>query len=480
MTAHHLTSLDYRVNDNDFILFQDRTDAEAAPLPSLVPSAKSSHLDGLRGLAALIVAIWHGFQSYFWAHRIWDNRYTPSIFPLTFILNGPHMVSIFFALSGRVLVERLYKSPPQDLGKVLAKAILRRQIRLLLPIYATCALLWLFTRSGIPSFAHALFSNHVSTHVLDGGYGAAWHDMRIVAATPFPSTYAIFGHFFLQTENNIWNYAVFWTLPFELVGSDIIYILTLICLCHEIFGLVLLFSVFMVINSWGNFLYSPFVGGLLLCHLKHGLPSYSYLSSRPAFRLCKTVVLVFCFGISLIFWSCTNEYYGPTGELPIHSRLASYGDIRRSGSIAAVATIYWIDETTLGHAIFTIRPLQFLGKTSFGLYLIHGGCMTTVASSVIAFLLMYTSLSYGASVCIGVAIGIAVAIPLGYWFVIYIDSYILTVSQKFTNMCLGERKSCQGEIDALLEGVSALGQHLIQVARNLVSRTSDPFTRRYH
>lgn len=112
------------------------------PLPPITPSeprtTKLLHLEGLRGLAALIVAIHHYKQSTFrqigfdWAEESF-HRHVWHIF-----WDGTFSVTVFFVLSGRVLTASfLKKKGPM---KSLASAIVRRPVRLGVPVAIAMAI----------------------------------------------------------------------------------------------------------------------------------------------------------------------------------------------------------------------------------------------------------------------------------------------------------------------------------------------------
>lgn len=161
-------------------------------------------LDGLRGWAALSVVIYHlCWESFGVAFPVFRSG-LPS-----FLGNGSLAVAIFFALSGYVLTIRRWRSP--DNGNLLL-TLLRRYLRLTLPILAIVLIVWaLMSLRLTPTTAAA-----ARIHREDWLGTFANFDPDFVDALGFATvrTYWIaFTH----------NYGPFlWTMIVELAGSLIV------------------------------------------------------------------------------------------------------------------------------------------------------------------------------------------------------------------------------------------------------------------
>ncbi|MEV8041858.1 acyltransferase [Arthrobacter sp. NPDC080082] len=115
-------------------------------MPNQHGSTRVTQLDGLRGLAALVVVACHALSTLPWVGRVVSNdrstRLTSSemwaVFsPLHVLWNGTPAVHVFFVLSGFVLILPFTKSLP---GRSWAPYYAKRLLRLYLPAWAALAL----------------------------------------------------------------------------------------------------------------------------------------------------------------------------------------------------------------------------------------------------------------------------------------------------------------------------------------------------
>ena len=189
-------------------------------------SRDTAWLDGLRGLAALIVfsSHFHQFLHIPYIEVPWGAReeYKWQIWRLPFLrlwtCGGHAQVSIFFVLSGFVLswapLQMIRQGQFERLVTSLGSATLRRWIRLYLPCFA------------VAFWACLMF----------------WFDIRQIALKPRKDTlleqlwdYVIANEKFanpFMIDRNGWNAqhgyeSVMWTIPFEYSGSLLIFLLSL-------------------------------------------------------------------------------------------------------------------------------------------------------------------------------------------------------------------------------------------------------------
>lgn len=175
---------------------------------------RNRQLDGLRGIASIIVLCVHGIIAFNFAiftgqtkHSIfsWDIYYSGAPFLLP--LAGNFGVCLFFVLSGYVLSISLSNS---NLG--LIALIFKRYTRFTIPILAACLTSYALLASGfIYNQEFALISKStwladqmqqnpiLSEAIYEGLIGALW------TTNPTKTTYS----------------AVLWTMPIEFRGSII-------------------------------------------------------------------------------------------------------------------------------------------------------------------------------------------------------------------------------------------------------------------
>ena len=105
---------------------------------NLLHAKRNTQLDGIRGIAALSVALFHFFRA-FDNSFISGEKYINHSFISTF-WNGHFAVALFFVLSGYIFFQKFYKS---NLRNGL-KACIKRFLRLSMPIFIVCLIAFLF------------------------------------------------------------------------------------------------------------------------------------------------------------------------------------------------------------------------------------------------------------------------------------------------------------------------------------------------
>ncbi|CAN5705493.1 hypothetical protein BH09PLA1_BH09PLA1_30050 [soil metagenome] len=139
---------------------------------ALAPPNRFTHLDGLRGLAALYVVLHHA-----WAEVAWTASGLPAIVKqLThFLSHGTLAVDVFIVLSGFVLMMPVLASPDRKLRGGIVGFVKRRAMRILPPYYgalAICLLLIAFVPQlrnpsggrwddALPAFSFGAIGSHL-------------------------------------------------------------------------------------------------------------------------------------------------------------------------------------------------------------------------------------------------------------------------------------------------------------------------------
>jgi peptidoglycan/LPS O-acetylase OafA/YrhL len=305
--------------------------------------ARLETLDGLRGSACLAVIIFHFFSA-FVPQLISEQSEVPwwiSDTPVGIIYNGGFAVSIFFVLSGFVVASAVRAQPPLIFVWI---ALCRRYLRLAIPS-ACSTVLALHLLTAMPEVAPQLQSL----------LPQPW--LTYVIGSPFPSLAdAVFEGalgVFVSGSSLINN--VLWTMKIELIGSFAIILTFSILRGHTRNLALVLLAAGLLIN--GRPEYGAFMLGALLC--------VAYRHNHLKVEWGAAAML---FAIVVGAWT---KGFGDRIGLPLSSTLALGEPHKVWHTAAAVSLVY---------AALTYRPLMkllsspipmFLGRISFGLYLLH-------------------------------------------------------------------------------------------------------------
>jgi peptidoglycan/LPS O-acetylase OafA/YrhL len=220
---------------------------------------KLQHIEGIRGLAAIIVVLHHYTLAFYPALNYGDISQThigdgnlELLFartPLNLIYNGGFAVCIFFILSGYVLSNSYHQTQNPT---ILTHYAIKRYFRLWVPVSGSIILAYIFiktglmTNMGLDSITKA--GDWLSSSFnQDGGFVDVIQNMFVNV-------------FFLK--DNKYN-PVLWTMTYELLGSLLIFSFLIIThpLKHKASLYIVLILVLFITQN--NF-YAAFILGVLL------------------------------------------------------------------------------------------------------------------------------------------------------------------------------------------------------------------------
>lgn len=316
-------------------------------------------LDGLRGVAAVSVVLFH-YMACFMPNLVPD--YSRSVpwwvdTPIGLFFNGGFAVSLFFVLSGFVLASASAhrKSP-------LWWDLIARWVRLAGPATASVLIAWALLR---------LFPT--ATERLDAVISSGWHQHVLQESIPGLHRAAFDGLFgnFINGYSSFNN--VLWTMKLELIGSVGVFVFyRVVAERWRLHGLVVVLVAMAVLHVEPAFV--AFALGGVGCELV----------SRHILRMRnRTACCLFGLGILLAFPAAGFSARWGLAALP---PLLKIGD--PPSMIAPLAAFLMLLAVVQSPTI--ARPLRspiglFLGRVSFPLYLIHVPLLyTLVAASVIA------------------------------------------------------------------------------------------------
>jgi peptidoglycan/LPS O-acetylase OafA/YrhL len=355
-------------------------------------SSRIPALDGLRGLAAFIVVVFH-FLCLLVPTAVTgmtpSSTITIAKTPIALLWDGRFAVSVFFVLSGFVMA-----AAAERRHEMLITNTVTRYVRLAVPAMASAVLAWMLLSIFPTATTDLKNSAEIPSWWLGGTYqqpippvGDAVYD-------------GLIGNF-LTGRSRFNN--VLWTMRFELIGSVGLFLAywlssgrsRLILLC--VAGLVILGSARI------HPAYVAFVLGALMYE------AYARQRIGDLGRSIPVVALV----IGLLLGAA-----GP--EAAVQWGAPDWVPWRFKGAIPVVGAtmlIYAILVLTVVGKFLSARLFQWLGRVSFGLYLVHAPLLYTV----VAF--AHTHFGWNAAVLAPAYLGATLA--LAHLFTLCIDEPVL-------------------------------------------------------
>lgn len=380
---------------------------------------KITSLDGLRGIASLIVVVSHIFM-WFTPYLHGGPALNPNLSgtsmllfdsPLTFLYRGNSAVWLFFVLSGFVLSYGLLKQ--RDSIDAIRKTACKRYFRLGIPVFISVMICYLLMITGAykaeeygltGKFQLAYsFSPDFFSALSDGLYGAL-----------------IYGH-------SSYNY-VLWTISIELYGSFLVF--TLIALFGRNDNLLRSVSLFLcatLITSTNREFSS-----LALFSFGTFLSTFKIPKNQGIIKAWTGVILLLT-GLYLAgFHPKSSSYFSITqATIYLSANLGIKGIwfnlLPQLGTMLILTTILF------NPRIF--NPLhrntfQWLGRTSFSIYLLHSFILTIICT--------YIQQHHNGVIAALISLTLTVPITLfaAHFFYIHIDKYFTDmINQLFNKIC---------------------------------------------
>jgi peptidoglycan/LPS O-acetylase OafA/YrhL len=398
---------------------------------------RTTWLDGLRGIAAAIVAfdhyfmsdVWHPFVS-FWTEPPEYNRHIVQLPPIRILFSAHGMVTLFMVISGYAISISLLnaRDGPQFLQR-MSSAIVRRVFRIYLPVIITASIAQIF-------YFFDLYHWEFDQGLIDD------------LPKPWSNPWAHFTwlmHYMAESINVIASEyrgglnGQLWTMPLEFRGSNVVYLLIIgLSGWRRRVRLIVLPTLGAFFFWWGNWDIFGFIWGLWLAEKAHGTASRENfdqdtelemaefddtpnpLFSLPErFNICsgkrrykalgwrhpRSWLVLSRVGIALVFLA---GYYllclGNDGHLPTGYGFLSY--IQSSQwkdrwhiyhfcwkELGSAMLVFGIAEFKILQRPLDTRVVQYLGKISFALYLLHETIYQLLRNPLRDFI--YSSLSGG-------------------------------------------------------------------------------------
>ncbi|OHX00736.1 acyltransferase [Colletotrichum incanum] len=351
-----------RRSDAEYI--DDHDNGAILPKPN-----STSYLNGLRGLASLVVAMQHNTNDYFPAnHRGWGDppgeHHIIQLPLIRLILDGSFAVTIFFVISGFALsygpLKKMHQGKAEQAISAIPSSVFRRPVRLFTPV--------------VPVL---VFSNIVMIRWLSVFYQNETENLL----PPQPSFLAELHHTWAELLQTVITGVApatmpqIWTLAVEYQGSLLIF---LCCLTFARVTSVMRMCFVTAIFCWqwylGQWQLSLFLAGMILADLKLLRPEFPSLGRRTRAVVDAGNWVMLFMALYLGGWPIYGDggatlgftYFNwvPTGNVPQQ---------RFWHSVSAIMLVFSLENMAGGklQSWLNARWLLYLGEISYGLYLVH-------------------------------------------------------------------------------------------------------------
>jgi len=307
-----------------------------------------AQMDGLRGLAALVVVIFH-FMSAFLPQLIPDQTDKPGIWadtPLGILFNGPFAVSVFFVLSGFVVSNAAAKrTTPVYVSMAL------RYVRLAVPVLFSVIFAWALL-GLMPS----------ATEALGGIIPHPWLQWTYQNEIPSLPAAILHGGLMVFVRGASYFDNVLWTMQIELVGSLIIYLVY-----GTMDGRLRTFTIL----ALGVLCCSTLVNPAYLGFVLGALMRDAWAEGRDG--IAPSLVLI----IGILLGFPGHGFSDRIGAGSISVIIMPGEQFSLVPPLAAAMIVYGVLYSRAG-SLLEGRPVQFLGRISFSLYLVHVPLLYTI------------------------------------------------------------------------------------------------------
>jgi peptidoglycan/LPS O-acetylase OafA/YrhL len=399
-----------------------------------VAGPRLAYLDGLRGVAALIVVFSHYVLAFQPALYMGTLEGPPSLAvapavartPLLVAFSPQFGVAIFFVLSGIVLAASVSRKPAS-----FTELAVRRWVRLSGPIALTTLPIWLWLATGWHPDTALAKENHSQWLAMNFTW-VAWqaNDLPLALFQALVDVYARGHHW--------WNTAL-WTIRVELWGSLVLFAAYLAMArwqARRRWRVAL--AVAAAALSWRSD-YAGFAIGAALFELHPGL--FARIAARPLLAWgCGVPLLAaaLLLGGAPYYVTSWTPYVGAATWLARGTPDPILFMHRAGAALLVTVVLFWQPL----QALLTTRLIAFLGRVSFMVYLCHVSLICTVAS----FLVLHLSprVGYNAASALALPILLAVLMATASIATRWIDRPCIMLAYRLGRLASGWRRPLRG------------------------------------
>lgn len=318
------------------------------------------YLNGIKGIACLIVFIMHFVQTFYPAvfngtvflpHLPNDLDAKIIQTPLMSLINGRLMVGVFMVISGMIITIQVMKNNDE---KKLSEIIFKRYFRFTFVLFFFCLLIFVMKKLGL-FFAPECVE-------ITGARGTLG-----IYANDF-SLQDCFKHafFLIPFKKNTAFSLAFWCIKDMLIGSYISILLGIAAKNLNKYSLIL-FAVLYIMFAYNNFWFSTFVLGSIIGYVYIHKEEFYDPGKVKVYDAAGVILFIAGMVIGTYPWRIqpTNFYASLGALIPEGMDKAVFFEIFGGFMIVCGLSMSRI------RFLFCTKPMLFLGKLSFSIYLLH-------------------------------------------------------------------------------------------------------------
>lgn len=381
---------------------------------------KITYLQGLRGTAALWVVLHHFFCAFYPmavfatgpSHWQWEKLFWST--PLGLLIAGRSLICLFFILSGYVLSLPYFGAGAKDLAQLCA-AMVKRPFRLV-GLVALTMIASVMLLNG--HFYHNAQVAEIS--------GSEW--LGAQSSTPVG-----YWHFLVDLISNpFWNGENYnqplWTIFYELVGSYLTFIFTLLFRNSQ----VRWWAYAIVGLTFSGSLYGSFILGIFLADLSKNFPGAIAKANQPWFLLPLLGAGIYLAAYPIFI----NQSQLPSTWFS-HLPWSQFND--RYSMAGAFFLFCAVLAAPLLQRLFSIASVVYLGRISFALYAVHLLVLRSFSSWL--FLKLNPYYSYNQSFVYVLVCSVFVIIVCAHLLTVYFDEILIQLSDRIASLWLARTQS---------------------------------------
>ncbi|QVQ29156.1 acyltransferase family protein [Achromobacter deleyi] len=372
---------------------------------------KDASADGLRGLAAVSVVVSHSILAFFpaafthyfaWVAgpdaiygRVESFLATPG---LSVLWSGSFSVSVFFVLSGYVLTKSLVEKQDLAIARSLAA---RRYFRLAGPVLGSA--LFAFSLMSLGLYYSVDVAAMTSSAWLKGMWNVTPNFFQAVRE-------GLFGAIF---RGEVSYNPVFWTMRIEFIGS--LLVLAYRCLTLSRRSQIVGATIYIILTA-------SIAPGEWVAYLAFLLGTH--LNDVPAPKRRGVLCLLAVIGLYLGGIDGSG-LYGWLGYIPVDAPTRS----GVFGVFGAAILVYAVKAGAFS-GLLRSGPVQFLGRISYSLYLVHLPIILSVACGSYLWLVVNQGFGRVAAAALSFALAFPTTIAVAMAFTRLVDEPCIKLSRR--------------------------------------------------